>query len=167
MRSITRKPRRLVGYDYADPKRACFITSHTKIAHVTNRSPLHPQQPFTYAPLAQDLISSLDYLQTQRGVCLIAYSIMPNHIHIFARPSAPSGDIIQAFFAFKKHTARCAWRYGVLGSLWLRDCYDHVERLSNGDYQRIVAYILNNPVRAGIVASWRDHPYTRYFGEDG
>ncbi len=38
---------------------------------------------------------------------------------------------------------------------------DHVVR-DPEEYQRIVAYVLNNPVKAGLVQEWKDWPWS-YF----
>lgn len=96
---------------------------------------------------------------------LFAYSLMPNHLHVLAAATPQTGDLIKLFFRFKSYTARCAWTYGVVGNLWLRDCYDHIERRTNGDARRIMAYILNNPVKARLATRWEDHPYTRLIRE--
>lgn len=155
-----RKPMRLAGYDYSSMERACFVTIDAKIRQLAEDSPLEQHGPFTHHPLAQEVLGALQHYQQHCGLVLFAYSLMPNHLHVLAAPGPTTGDLIKLFFRFKSYTTRCAWSYGVIGNLWLRDCYDHVERKTNGDADRIIAYILNNPVQAGLVARWEDHPYT-------
>ena len=160
MRSRYRKPMRLAGYDYTNTERACFITLHSKVKQLAPDSPLRLAAPFIYAPLARQVTGALHHYEQHNGLILFAYSLMPDHLHVLAAASPQTGDLIKLFFRFKSYTTRCAWAYGLIGNLWQRDCYDHVERKTNGDAQRVVAYILNNPVKAGLVMRWEDHPYT-------
>lgn len=41
---------------------------------------------------------------------------------------------------------------------WQKDFYDHILR-KDEDVKKHVMYILNNPVRRGIVENWKDYPY--------
>ena len=45
------------------------------------------------------------------------------------------------------------------GAFWQHESYDHVVR-NEKEFERILAYIVNNPVKAGLVADWQDWPYT-------
>jgi hypothetical protein len=40
------------------------------------------------------------------------------------------------------------------GEFWAHESYDHYIR-DNEEWQRIVAYVLNNPVKAGFIKEWR------------
>jgi len=64
--------------------------------------------------------------------------------------------------AFKRWTATQAGRaLGIPGSsLWQREWFDHWSR-SVAEDERIVRYIRANPVKAGLVADWRDWPWVR------
>jgi REP element-mobilizing transposase RayT len=156
-----RKPMRLAGYDYANTDRACFITFHAKIKQLAPDSQLSYTAPFTHDPFAQQVVGALHHYERNNGLILFAYSLMPNHLHVLAAASPQTGDLIKLFFRFKSYTTRCAWAHGLIGNLWQRDCYDVIERKTNTSAQRIVAYILNNPIKAGLVARWEEHPYTR------
>jgi REP element-mobilizing transposase RayT len=152
---------RLAGYDYSNTERACFITLHAKIKQLAPASPLSYAAPFIHVALAQQVVDALHHYERNNGLILFAYSLMPDHLHVLAAAGPQTGDLIKLFFRFKSYTTRCGWAYGLIGNLWQRDCYDHIERKTAGDVQRIVAYILNNPVKAGLVRRWEDHPYTR------
>ena len=41
------------------------------------------------------------------------------------------------------------------GTFWEAESYDHFVR-NDAEYDRIVRYVLNNPVKAGLVKNWRD-----------
>ncbi len=79
---------------------------------------------------------------------LRAYVVMPNHVHVLLRPLV---DPSRALRGLKGCTAREANK--VLGRagepFWQHESYDHVVRNSE-EMGRIVAYIHNNPVRAGL-----------------
>ncbi len=48
---------------------------------------------------------------------------------------------------------------GAEGAFWQHESYDHVIR--NGpELGRIVRYILDNPVAAGLCKNWEDWPWT-------
>jgi REP element-mobilizing transposase RayT len=45
------------------------------------------------------------------------------------------------------------------GAFWQHESYDHVVR-NEKEFTRIVAYIANNPVKAGLIEDWQAWPYT-------
>jgi len=42
--------------------------------------------------------------------------------------------------------------------LWQRYFYDHVLR-NEEDLKNVALYVLENPVRKGMVENWQDYPY--------
>lgn len=95
---------------------------------------------------------------------LLAYCIMPNHVHVVFTP-LPVGEegnsyhrLPDIMHSIKGYTA---WRankiLGRQGRFWQEESYDHFAR-SERELERIVRYIANNPVKAGLVQSpeeWR------------
>ncbi len=91
---------------------------------------------------------------------LVAYVVMPNHVHWVFRPlqagvyATENGKWRSAreaiMHSFRRHTAlACNRLLGRSGKFWQHECHDHVVR--NGDELiRIVRYIEANPVRAGL-----------------
>ena len=76
---------------------------------------------------------------------------MPDHAHMLATfgPDASMEKIVRSW---KRHSARYA------SIRWQRDFFDH--RLRNDEsFEEKAAYILNNPIRAGLVARSEDWPY--------
>ena len=53
----------------------------------------------------------------------------------------------------------------MLHTEWQKDFYDHVIR-KRDDVSRQVRYVLDNPVRKGLAASWRDYPFQGSLGCD-
>lgn len=102
---------------------------------------------------------------------LIAYCLMSNHGHLVIDTAGytfkPSHDGVTAPYPLtdtlkrlKGRTARfCNQALGRNGAFWHPESYDHVIR-DQKEYQRIVWYTLNNPVKAGLVERWEDWKFT-------
>lgn len=70
----------------------------------------------------------------------------------FISPHPPLAAIMKSL---KGYTARQANRVlGQEGTFWETESYDHVVRDAE-EFERIVKYILDNPVKAGLVKDWR------------
>ncbi|RAU22498.1 transposase [Paramagnetospirillum kuznetsovii] len=96
---------------------------------------------------------------------LIAWVIMPNHVHVVAKPLIPLPDILQAW---KSVTARRinAWR-GCGGRLWQPDYFDRFLR-DDAHLAAVIAYVEENPVKAGLCErpeDWRWGSAVRRAGE--
>ncbi len=62
--------------------------------------------------------------------------------------------------SFKGYTAHKANRLLCRKeAFWQHESYDHWVRDEN-ELARIVKYIINNPVKAGLVEHWEDWPWT-------
>jgi REP element-mobilizing transposase RayT len=60
----------------------------------------------------------------------------------------------------KGRTARaCNLELNRNGSFWQHESYDHLVR-DEQEMERTILYILNNPVKAGLVKEWKDWPFT-------
>ncbi|MCX7608285.1 MAG: hypothetical protein N2049_03580 [Anaerolineales bacterium] len=105
-----------------------------------------------------------------------AYCLMPTHVHlvvdtqeISAPPPRKDGAcftaLTYAIWLLKGRTGfLCRKALQLKGRFWSREYYDHVVR-NEREYQRILVYVVNNPVKAGLAAYWREWPYT-YVAED-
>lgn len=91
---------------------------------------------------------------------LIAYCIMPNHKHVVFTPLEETENkyfsLSKIMHSLKRHTARQAnlvlERTGVF---WQHENYDHFIR-DEAELERIVKYILYNPVKANLVKEQTD-----------
>ena len=67
-------------------------------------------------------------------------------------------SILDDVGGFKRFTTtQVWWKLGGRGRLWQRSSYDRVIR-HNDSPMAAIQYVLNNLVRAGYVADWRDYP---------
>lgn len=102
---------------------------------------------------------------------LVSYCIMSNHVHLLAATneniSNPAHEGPTAFYPLadtmkllKGRTARyCNQELGHSGSFWHHESYDHVVR-DQKEFERIISYIINNPVKAGLVENWSAWKFT-------
>ena len=102
---------------------------------------------------------------------LIAYSIMSNHCHLLAdtgehtfKPAHhgvtapyPLTDTLKLLKGRTAHDCNQELKRG--GAFWHHENYDHVVR-DQKEYERIVFYIVQNPVKAGLVENWEDWKFT-------
>jgi len=89
---------------------------------------------------------------------LIAWTIMPNHVHALIEPrdGYSLGHIVSSW---KRFSARMANRLlGRSGSFWQDDYWDTYIR-NETHFASTVAYIENNPVKAGLVKDVADWPW--------
>jgi REP element-mobilizing transposase RayT len=94
-------------------------------------------------------------------VKLYAFTIMPNHVHVLLHHPAGGPSLASILQRHKGYTGAVAnkllGRKG--GPFWQRETYDHVVR-TEAARQRILRYILMNPVKAGLVRRWEDWAFT-------
>lgn len=103
---------------------------------------------------------------------MICYCIMPNHVHMTINvgqriklshepPSSTVGKfnklsyvLSHIMFSIKRHSAREANKVlGRTGAFWQHESYDHVVR-DGRSLERIIGYVLQNPVKAHLVDEW-------------
>lgn len=115
------------------------------------------------APLARLIADSLHHRDGE-VYNLLAYCIMPNHVHIVFSPLPDSDDrypsVTAIMQSLKAYTAREANKLlDRQGQFWQRESYDHWVRNSD-ELRRIVRYVIDNPVKANLVNHWQDWPWT-------
>ncbi len=111
--------------------------------------------------VAEGAVDVLDQLATRTGTPVYAYCLMPDHVHLLIGPS-PSCDIIDFVGQFKNLVQRLAWRHGIQGRIWQTSFWDHFLRVDE-DIPRAANYILNNPVRRGLVTRWEEYSHSGSF----
>lgn len=95
---------------------------------------------------------------------LDCYTIMSNHVHVVFTPLEKADgsfhSLSRIMHSLKRYTAGEANK--ILdrhGQFWQHGSYDHIVRDGN-ELQRIRRYVLNNPVKAGLVETWEAWPWT-------
>lgn len=113
------------------------------------------------------VVESLHY-RNGRVYDLDSFSIMSNHVHALFRPLEKEEDLYFSLAtimqSLKGFTARIANDFlKRKRQFWQHESYDHFVR-DTAELNRIRRYILNNPVKAGLVSEWAEWPwsYCRY-----
>jgi putative transposase len=113
-------------------------------------------------PIARLVLDSLMLGADLGHYQLGPYVVMANHVHVLLLPLVPPSQLLKSL---KGSTAREANRLlGRTGEpFWQRESYDHWVR-GEEEWNRIAAYIENNPVKAGLVAHPEDFPWSSAVG---
>jgi REP element-mobilizing transposase RayT len=135
---------------------------------------------------AAQIVKDAMHYYDKKSYDLICYTIMSNHVHQIFTPivnrisdstKATGGNsdpttinnettnprnrvsgynVTKILQDLKKYTAgKCNKALNRSGTFWQHESYDHVVRDSN-ELKRIVNYVLNNPVKAGLCEKWED-----------
>jgi putative transposase len=107
-----------------------------------------------------DLVAESLHHRDGRVYDLVAYCILPNHVHMVYTPLPKEDGTYHAMSAImhslKLYTARESnLLLGREGQFWQHENYDHFVR-DEAELRRIIRYVLNNPVKAGLVECWED-----------
>ncbi len=106
----------------------------------------------------------LNVVKDQTSIASIdCFTVMPNHAHILFTPIAPhtARDVMKRIKQISAY--RCLKIDRSASPFWEEENYDHIVR--EGEWARILIYILQNPVVAGLCKHWRDWPWT-YLAEE-
>jgi putative transposase len=93
-----------------------------------------------------------------KGYDLRCYCIMPNHVYLVVTLPENAPQLIKTLQLLKGYSSFQANKLlGLSGAFWQAESYDHVVR--PGELNRIISYVLENPVKAGLVDEWQKWPY--------
>lgn len=85
---------------------------------------------------------------------------MSNHVHVLFTLFENSRSVSKIMQSIKRYSARQANKIlNRTGSFWQAESYDHIVR-DEKEYYRVIKYILNNPVKVGLVEKWEDWEFT-------
>ena len=151
-----RRSPRLQDFDYS-PTYAYSITICTR-----DRIP-----HFADEKVGPEVAQCLEDQASQCGYRLVAYSILPDHVHILTAPSTKDQAIPVPRFIrqFKSAATHRLGKLGIGKAIWQRSFYDHVLR-KDEDLERVAMYILANPVRKGLAEAPEAYPLSGYFPEN-
>ena len=86
------------------------------------------------------------------------YVIMPDHLHLFCAPASISMHPLKAWLGFWKNQITRRWPRRDEVPIWQRDFWDRQLRREES-YAEKWDYVVNNPVRHGLVKRVEDWPY--------
>jgi putative DNA methylase len=89
---------------------------------------------------------------------LHAYVVMANHVHLLVTPSEKTRDWLGPLKGFTGHQAKCLLK-SLDTPFWQDESYDHLVR-NVGEFDRVQRYIEWNPVKAGLVKTPEEFPWS-------
>ncbi|MCZ2122913.1 MAG: hypothetical protein LC108_11685 [Anaerolineales bacterium] len=115
-------------------------------------------------PQIADLVAESLLYRDGKVYDLEAFSIMPNHGHVVFAPLEGSDgkyfSLSTIMHSLKLHTALEANKIlGREGAFWQHENYDHYVR-DESELERIIKYVIYNPVKAGLVDDWKNWKWT-------
>jgi putative transposase len=107
--------------------------------------------------LAKIVFDKLLWMESEVAV-MHAFTVMSNHVHmmVMLRPEQKLSELMKLVKGGSAYD--CNKKSGRRGKFWQTDRHDRV--LRRHECHRALLYILNNPVKAGLVKHWRDYPWT-------
>lgn len=87
----------------------------------------------------------------------VACCLMPDHLHWLMSDAAQMKKLVHSFKSYSTYVARTL---GHGPKLWQRSYWDHVLR-NDEDERQVAEYIVQNPVRGGLVDEAHKYPYQR------
>ncbi len=111
--------------------------------------------------IAQIVANSIDFFEKEdKNLTNYAYCIMPNHLHWVLKLNDDAPILYKILQRMKRHTARQANKIlNRQGQFWEEESYDHIVRDAK-EFDNIVWYTLQNPVKAGFVKTWEDWDFS-------
>jgi putative transposase len=141
-----KRPPRLKGFDYVG------IRAYSLTICCENR-----QLAFANASCAH--CACTQFLQTAAAYRfeILAYCFMPDHMHALVEGMSEDADFCRCVDMFKQQSA-FEYKKVRRTRLWQEGYYDHVLR-DDEPTIGVAAYILHNPVRAGLCSTIAEYPF--------
>src|SRR5687767_4703273 len=140
------RPPRLPDFPYVG-KYTYFLTTCT-----VRRQPVLRDEP-----VARMVVAQIRRTSRQFSFALLAYCVMPDHVHLLVAGRSDTSDLRRFVKRLKQSTGQL-FAHHAQQPLWQEGYYDRVLRPEEAEAM-IARYIIENPVRAGLVQNARDYPY--------
>ncbi|MBI4670259.1 MAG: transposase [Chloroflexi bacterium] len=111
--------------------------------------------PFCRDDLNDALIDLLREEQERQRCNVYTYCLMPDHLHFLVSPRVDGISALTFTDQYKGKATNTSWKFGCQGKLWQPRYFDHIVR-SEESLGAISEYILDNPVRKGLVTKRED-----------
>lgn len=92
------------------------------------------------------------------GTKVLAYCLMPNHVHFVMVPSHEDGLRVVLADAHRRYARRVNFREGWRGHLWQERFHSFV--MDESHLQAAIPYVEQNPVRAGLCELPEEWPWS-------
>jgi putative transposase len=147
MGAMLPKRPRIKGFPYVGFHRYS-LTVCTK-----DRQPL-----FVEADTVTSVLTSIRQCAATCGFAVLAYCFMSDHVHLIVSATTDTADL-RMFMSRWKQRSGYVHRQRTGEFLWQPSYFDHVLRDEEAT-RRAVKYVLENPVRKGLVAEFQQYPFS-------
>jgi putative transposase len=140
------RPPRLAGFEYVG-NYSYFLTlcTHRRF------------DAFREDDLARLVIGQIRRTARTFSFAILAYCVMPDHVHLLLQGRTAASDLRRFTKQFKQSTGQ-RYAHHTGGRLWQEGYYDRVLRPEEPE-ALVARYIIENPVRAGLVERPTEYPY--------
>ncbi|MFA5833255.1 MAG: transposase [Bacteroidota bacterium] len=107
-------------------------------------------------PVVAEVVKNSILFYDQKVYEVVVFCIMSNHVHLvlnMEKTNVPLHSILQRVKSYSARKANSLLE--MKGIFWQRENYDHVVRNSE-ELKRIVRYVMENPLKAGLCKTWSD-----------
>jgi putative transposase len=141
-----RRPGRIAGFSYIGLHRY----SATICTHLRKRA-------FENGDTVELALVTIRQCASTFAFAIYAYCFMPDHLHLVLAATHEGADF-QRFMANWKQRVGYHYKQRTGECLWQESYFDHVLR-DDEETDRAMRYVLENPVRKGLVTRFEDYPY--------
>ena len=138
---------RLPNYNYASP---------WSVYHINIRSK-DKREVFCSSGLNEKIVGVLKRSVDIYGYHLLSYCLMPNHLHVLIQAGRSPKNLGDFVRGFKTYCSRIAKQ-----RLWQRGFFERILRKEKS-LAEVARYILNNPVRKGLVEDSEGYRWSQLF----
>ena len=130
--------------DYSQPG-GCYFVTICVIAEID----------LTDDNIAEVILETMNFIDKNGHAKLRCYVIIPDHIHAIIQIITEKKSLSDIVWSFKRAITRKLKYPG--GTLWQRSYYDRIIR-GYDEYNKIVGYIAENPIRKGLIEEEQHYP---------
>ena len=112
---------------------------------------------FVDAATVTPVLTTIRQWSATLDFAVFAYCFMPDHLHLIVSATTESADV-RKFVTRWKQRSGYDYRQRTDDFLWQPSYFDHVLR-DDEETHRAVRYVLENPVRKGLVRDFADYPF--------
>jgi REP element-mobilizing transposase RayT len=115
---------------------------------------------FTNPSLNQKIIKILKDAVDLYGYKILSYCLMPDHLHVLLQGGNSPRSLNNFVRGFKSFVTKSTG-----SKMWQKGFYEHILR-NEENVKDVGIYILNNPVRKGLVNESNDYPWCEWLEKD-
>ena len=114
---------------------------------------------FTDQQLVVSAVSQIQHTCQEEGFSLLAYCFMPDHVHLVVEGQTQASDLRRFVKIAKQRVAYVARTQFAVSDIWQDGYYERVVR-SHEQIDRVIRYVLENPVKAKLVERAEDYLFS-------